>query len=54
MRVESKACLDTIDEEWITLLKTAKNLGISLQEIRDFLNQHKQQPVDEDFETLWG
>jgi hypothetical protein len=54
LRVESQTYLDTLDEEWIALLKTAKNMGISLQEIRDFLDQHKQQPVYEEFEKLWG
>ncbi|PAE28561.1 hypothetical protein CHI07_12695 [Paenibacillus sp. 7884-2] len=26
------------DQEWITLIKSAKKLGISLEEVRQFLN----------------
>lgn len=26
-----------LDQEWIELIKEAKNLGLSLEEIRDFL-----------------
>jgi DNA-binding transcriptional MerR regulator len=29
----------TIDEEWLKLILEAKEIGLSIEEIRDFLNQ---------------
>lgn len=31
-----------VDEEWIMLIKNAKNLGISVEEIREFLKGLEQ------------
>ncbi|MDN3017628.1 anti-repressor SinI family protein [Paenibacillus sp. BSR1-1] len=31
--------LDVIDEEWLGLILEAKELGLSLEEVREFLNQ---------------
>ncbi|MCM3741844.1 anti-repressor SinI family protein [Oceanobacillus luteolus] len=31
-----------LDEEWILLIKAAKNLGVSIEEIREFLNTTKK------------
>ncbi|KAB7707423.1 DNA-binding anti-repressor SinI [Bacillus aerolatus] len=30
-----------VDQEWIVLMKEAKNLGISMEEIREFLKKEK-------------
>ncbi len=31
-----------LDQEWITLIKEAKNLGLSLDEVRQFLNHIRE------------
>ncbi|MGG1676319.1 anti-repressor SinI family protein [Neobacillus sp. NRS-1170] len=33
--------MDVIDEEWMGLILEAKELGLSLEEVREFLNQHQ-------------
>ncbi|MFJ5716199.1 anti-repressor SinI family protein [Neobacillus sp. NPDC093127] len=32
--------VDVIDQEWMTLILEAKELGLSIEEVRDFFNQH--------------
>jgi DNA-binding transcriptional MerR regulator len=34
-----------LDQEWVGLMKEAKNLGISIQEIREFIEKEKTQEV---------
>ncbi|WHY87455.1 anti-repressor SinI family protein [Neobacillus novalis] len=31
--------VDVIDQEWMTLILEAKELGLSIEEVRDFFNQ---------------
>lgn len=33
--------VETIDEEWLGLILEAKRYGLTIEEILDFLNQHK-------------
>lgn len=41
-----------LDQEWILLLQTAKMMGISADEVRQFLNQSiTQQQVSNSFRT---
>ncbi|MFE8697319.1 anti-repressor SinI family protein [Cytobacillus sp. FJAT-53684] len=39
--VEAKAEFTEIDQEWLQLLKEAKNLGIEKSEVLDYLNKVK-------------
>ncbi|UOE92036.1 anti-repressor SinI family protein [Alkalihalobacillus sp. LMS39] len=32
-----------LDKEWITLIKQAKELGLSIQEIRNFLSKQERE-----------
>ncbi|MGG3467806.1 anti-repressor SinI family protein [Neobacillus pocheonensis] len=33
--------MEVIDEEWLALIFEAKELGLSLDEVREFLNQNQ-------------
>lgn len=32
--------VEVIDQEWMTLILEAKELGLSIEEVRDFFNHH--------------
>ncbi|WP_231514770.1 anti-repressor SinI family protein [Oceanobacillus salinisoli] len=33
----------TLDSEWVTLIKEAKNLGMTIDEVRTFLKDEKEE-----------
>ncbi|MBP1934102.1 anti-repressor SinI family protein [Ammoniphilus resinae] len=39
MEVEEKEIILTVDEEWVELLKLARDMGITPEEVRAFLRQ---------------
>ncbi|MBO0960673.1 anti-repressor SinI family protein [Neobacillus sp. MM2021_6] len=34
--------VDVIDQEWMALILEAKDLGLSIEDVRDFLNRDNQ------------
>ncbi|MDQ0155559.1 antagonist of SinR [Robertmurraya andreesenii] len=38
--IEAKGCVEGLDTEWVKLILEAKRLGISKEEIREFLNSN--------------
>ncbi|WP_264740795.1 anti-repressor SinI family protein [Cytobacillus firmus] len=36
-----EACEGKIDKEWVELIMTAKQLGLTIEEIQDFIRQSK-------------
>ncbi|MCM3569200.1 anti-repressor SinI family protein [Neobacillus mesonae] len=41
MIVEEKT-VEVLDEEWVALINEAKNLGLTIEEIKSFLHQQKE------------
>jgi len=35
--------VDVIDQEWMALILEAKELGLSIEDVRDFLNRDSQE-----------
>lgn len=49
--IRAKETLENdLDVEWIDLVLTAKNMGIAVDEVRAFINEH--QPLSNDEEYL--
>lgn len=43
MLSENQSKFDAVDEEWIELLLTAKHLGLTVQDVRNFFDQNKHE-----------
>lgn len=41
MRDQSNSIMEEIDREWVQLLQEAKEMGLSSQEVREFLESSK-------------
>ncbi|WP_315362305.1 anti-repressor SinI family protein [Cytobacillus firmus] len=41
MEKEMETCEGKIDKEWVELILTAKQLGLTIEEIQDFIKQSK-------------
>jgi DNA-binding transcriptional MerR regulator len=38
---------EKLDEEWITLILSAKQIGLSVEEVREFIKQHQKMEEEE-------
>ena len=38
----TERAVDVIDQEWMALILEAKDLGLSIEDVRDFLNRDSQ------------
>lgn len=45
--INSQLFIEELDSEWIQLINEAKNIGMNLQEIREFLRSEKEYLIQE-------
>ncbi|WP_083991128.1 anti-repressor SinI family protein [Alkalihalobacillus pseudalcaliphilus] len=38
-----------LDVEWLSLISEAKRLGLTLEEVRDYINNSKKRPTEDSF-----
>lgn len=51
MLIKSNDGIEELDKEWVVLMQMARKIGISLEEIREFLSSNKQRTSLQD-ETI--
>lgn len=45
--INSQLFIEELDSEWVQLINEAKNIGMNLQEIREFLRSEKNYLIQE-------
>ncbi|HEO8419588.1 anti-repressor SinI family protein [Niallia sp. FSL W8-0635] len=45
--INSQLFIEELDSEWVQLINEAKNIGMNLQEIREFLRSEKDYLIQE-------